>query len=119
MTLLLSVYVRLCACPSPSPNNTPTPIHTWRLIETTERSSVVTQKYRVKNINKLARVLKEYYICWDGSVVAFAFWVKGFVTKMEECMGTCDCIITKVDATWLLCNPLHFLSSPLNKSLPS
>jgi hypothetical protein len=22
--------------------------------------------------------------------------VKGFVTKMEECMGACDCIITKV-----------------------
>ncbi|KAH0647873.1 hypothetical protein KY285_033121 [Solanum tuberosum] len=21
--------------------------------------------------------------------------VKGFVTKMEECMGTCECIITK------------------------
>lgn len=22
--------------------------------------------------------------------------MKGFVTKMEECMGACDCIITKV-----------------------
>lgn len=25
------------------------------------------------------------------------FQVKGFVTKMEESMGACDCIITKVD----------------------
>lgn len=27
--------------------------------------------------------------------------VKGFVTKMEECMGACDCVITKV-----MCLPL-------------
>jgi hypothetical protein len=26
--------------------------------------------------------------------------VKGFVTKMEECMGACDCIITKVCSTF-------------------
>jgi hypothetical protein len=32
--------------------------------------------------------------------------VKGFVTKMEECMGACDCIITKVKLGALSCKNL-------------
>lgn len=41
----------------------------------------------------IARLNRHFKI---NQLAYWTFQVKGFVTKMEECMGACDCIITKV-----------------------